>query len=75
MLYLKFPANCPITFSAVFADLSHQNRSPKIGLAGLIMAEKFPKLVSSDHFGCQNQSGWTNFGSQNWFHSANFGPL
>ena len=37
----------------------------KIGSAGLIMAEKFAKLVPADHFCCQNLSGQTNYGSQN----------
>ena len=45
--------------------LSRQNRSPpKIGPAGLILAEKLAKTGPPDHFCCQNWSGRTDFGCQ-----------
>ena len=39
---------------------------PKIGLAGQILTENFANIGPLNHFCCQNQSGQTNFGSQNW---------
>ena len=51
----------------VRAVLSRQNRfPPKIGPTGLILTKKPAKSGPLDHFCCQNQSGRTNFGSQNW---------
>ena len=44
---------------------------PKIGPAGPILAEK---LVPPDHFCCQNRSGRTDFGSQNWSPFAKISP-
>ena len=44
---------------------------PKIGPAGPILAEK---LVPPDYFCCQNWSGRTNFGSQNWSPFAKISP-
>ena len=35
--------------------------------------KNLPKLVPLDHFCCQNWSGQTKFGSQNWFPLATFG--
>ena len=44
---------------------------PKIGRARPILAEK---LVPQDHFCCQNLSGQTDFGSQNWSPFAKISP-
>ena len=44
---------------------------PKIGPAGPILVEK---LVPPDHFCCQNWSGRTDFGSQNWSPFAKISP-
>ena len=58
----------------VFWLVTPKSVPPKIGLAGPILAKKTAKSGPPDHFFCQNQSGRTNFGNQNWSPLANFGP-
>ena len=55
--------------------LSRQNRSPpKSVRPDRFWQKNLPKVVRWTTFCCQNQSGRTNFGSQNWSPLANFGP-
>ena len=55
--------------------LSRQNRSPQKSVRpDRFWQKNLPKVVPRTTFCCQNQSGRTNFGSQNWSPFANFGP-